>query len=152
MARSRTAWALAIFFGLQSSSAYVVMGWLPQIFRDAGFSPETAGLLLAAVPAVGVPLAFLLPSLAGRMRSQGGLVVLLSALGLVAFVGIALAPAAAPWLWVVLLGASQSTFPLALAMIGLPLPDPARGGAAVQLRPGHRLSAVCGRAASWSGR
>ena len=118
VARSRTAWALAIFFGLQSSSAYVVMGWLPQIFRDAGFSPETAGLLLAAVPAVGIPLAFLLPSLAGRMRSQGGLVVLLSALGVVAFVGIALAPAAAPWLWVVLLGASQSTFPLALAMIG----------------------------------
>ncbi|HET9647859.1 MAG TPA: MFS transporter [Microlunatus sp.] len=117
--RSRTAWALGIFFGLQGSGAYVVMGWLPQIFRDAGFSAETAGLLLAATPAVGIPLSFLLPSLAGRMRSQGGLVVALSALGLVAYAGLGVAPTAAPWLWVVLLGASQSTFPLALAMIGL---------------------------------
>jgi CP family cyanate transporter-like MFS transporter len=117
--RSRTAWALAIFFGLQGAGAYMVMGWLPQIFRDAGYSAETAGLLLAATPAVGIPLSFLLPSLAGRMRSQGGLVVGLSSLGLVAYAGLGLAPTAAPWLWVVLLGASQSTFPLALAMIGL---------------------------------
>ncbi|GAA3619340.1 CynX/NimT family MFS transporter [Microlunatus ginsengisoli] len=117
--RSRTAWALAVFFGLQSSGAYMVMGWLPQIFRDAGFSAETAGLLLAATPAIGIPLSFLLPTVAGRMRSQGGLVVALSAIGVVAYAGIGLAPAAAPWLWVLLLGVSQSTFPLALTMIGL---------------------------------
>ena len=123
--RSRTAWTLAIFFGLQSSGAYMVMGWLPQIFRDAGFSPETAGLLLAVTPAVGVPLSFLLPSLAGRMRSQGGMVIALSTVGLVAYAGLGLAPAAAPWLWVVLLGASQATFPLALTMIGLRARTPA---------------------------
>jgi MFS transporter, CP family, cyanate transporter len=123
--RSRTAWTLAIFFGLQSSGAYMVMGWLPQIFRDAGFSPETAGLLLAVTPAVGIPLSFLLPSLAGRMRSQGGMVIALSAVGLVAYAGLGLAPAAAPWLWVVLLGASQATFPLALTMIGLRARTPA---------------------------
>ena len=123
--RSRTAWTLAIFFGLQSSGAYIVMGWLPQIFRDAGFSAETAGLLLAVIPAVGIPLSFLLPSLAGRMRSQGGVVIALSAVGLVAYAGLGLAPSAAPWLWVVLLGASQSTFPLALTMIGLRARTPA---------------------------
>jgi CP family cyanate transporter-like MFS transporter len=123
--RSRTAWTLAIFFGLQSSGAYIVMGWLPQIFRDAGFSPETAGLLLAVTPAVGIPLSFLLPSLAGRMRSQGGMVIALSVVGLAAYAGLGLAPAAAPWLWVVLLGASQATFPLALTMIGLRARTPA---------------------------
>jgi CP family cyanate transporter-like MFS transporter len=123
--RSRTGWALAIFFGLQSSGAYIVMGWLPQIFRDAGFSAETAGLLLAATPAVGIPLSFLLPSLAGRLRNQGGLVVALSALGLAAYAGLGFAPTTAPWLWVILLGTAQSTFPLALAMIGLRARTPA---------------------------
>jgi len=59
------------------------------------------------------------------MRSQGGVVIALSAVGLVAYAGLGLAPSAAPWLWVVLLGASQSTFPLALTMIGLRARTPA---------------------------
>jgi CP family cyanate transporter-like MFS transporter len=33
--RSPTAWALAVYFGLQATAAYVIIGWLPQIFRDA---------------------------------------------------------------------------------------------------------------------
>jgi CP family cyanate transporter-like MFS transporter len=45
--RSRTAWALAVFFGLQATAAYITMGWMAQIFRDAGVSAGTAGLLLA---------------------------------------------------------------------------------------------------------
>lgn len=36
--RSRTAWALAVFFGLQATAAYITMGWMAQIFRDAGVS------------------------------------------------------------------------------------------------------------------
>src|SRR5262249_19356148 len=47
MSRDATAWALAGYFGLQSGAAYIVMGWLPQIFRDAGLSAETAGLLFS---------------------------------------------------------------------------------------------------------
>ncbi|CAM5520692.1 CynX/NimT family MFS transporter OS=Streptomyces alboniger OX=132473 GN=CP975_07565 PE=4 SV=1 [Streptomyces alboniger] len=38
--RSRTAWALAVFFGLQATAAYVTMGWMAQIFRDAGDARE----------------------------------------------------------------------------------------------------------------
>ncbi|NEE37235.1 MFS transporter, partial [Streptomyces sp. SID7982] len=56
--RSRTAWGLACFFGLQATAAYITMGWMPQIFRDAGVSAGTAGLLLAVTMAMGVPLAF----------------------------------------------------------------------------------------------
>ncbi|CAM5277906.1 hypothetical protein SGLAM104S_06150 [Streptomyces glaucescens] len=37
--RSRTAWALAVFFGLQATAAYITMGWMAQIFRDAGAPP-----------------------------------------------------------------------------------------------------------------
>ena len=57
--RSRTAWALAVFFGLQATAAYATMGWLPQIFQDAGISATESGVLLAVTMAVGAPLAFL---------------------------------------------------------------------------------------------
>ncbi len=34
--RSRTAWALAVFFGLQATAAYITMGWMAQIFVTRG--------------------------------------------------------------------------------------------------------------------
>ena len=68
--RSRTAWALACFFGLQATAAYITMGWMPQIFRDAGVSAGTAGLLLAVTMVMGVPLAFVIPRLATRLRTR----------------------------------------------------------------------------------
>ncbi|QMV24020.1 MFS transporter [Streptomyces sp. SCUT-3] len=117
--RSRTAWGLAAFMGLQSTAAYVTMGWLPQIFRDAGTSAATAGLLLACVMTVSVPMAFVLPALAARSSSQGRFAVVLGLCGLSGYAGLWTAPAAAPWLWALLLGLSNSAFPLALTMIGM---------------------------------
>ncbi|MBX6383864.1 MAG: MFS transporter [Microbispora sp.] len=117
--RSPTAWALGIFFGLQATSAYVIMGWLPQIFRDAGLSAEAAGLLFAVTSVLGVPLSFALAAVAGRVRNQSGIAVLLGAFGLAGYAGLWAAPAAAPWLWVVLLGLANCSFPLALTMIAM---------------------------------
>ncbi|MDF6041650.1 MFS transporter [Streptomyces sp. JH14] len=117
--RSRTAWGLACFFGLQATAAYITMGWLPQIFRDAGVSAGTAGVLLAVTMAMGVPLAFVIPRVAGRMKSQGPIVVLLSACGLVGYAGLYLAPVGGAWAWALLLGIANCAFPLALTMIGM---------------------------------
>ncbi|MEW2415793.1 MFS transporter [Streptomyces sp. NPDC046866] len=117
--RSRTAWALAGYFGLQATGAYVTMGWLPQIFRDAGVSASAAGVLLAVTMFMGVPLAFVIPNLAGRMRHQGAIAAGLGAFGLVGYSGLHFAPAAGAWAWALLLGLSNCAFPLAITMIGL---------------------------------
>ncbi len=119
IAASPTAWALAVFFGLQASAAYITMGWLPQIFRDAGVSASAAGVLLAVTMGMGVPLSFVLPKLAARMRHQGPLVVALGLCGLVGYAGLWLAPAAGAWAWALVLGVSNCAFPLALTMIGM---------------------------------
>ncbi|MFD3922986.1 CynX/NimT family MFS transporter [Streptomyces sp. NPDC058595] len=119
IARSRTAWALGTFFGLQATGAYITMGWMPQIFRDAGVPAGTAGLLLAVTMVMGVPLAFVIPRLATRMRNQGPIVIALGACGLTGYAGLFLAPAAGAWLWALLLGISNCAFPLALTMIGM---------------------------------
>ncbi|MFJ9703232.1 MULTISPECIES: CynX/NimT family MFS transporter [Streptomyces] len=117
--RSRTAWALACFFGLQATGAYITMGWLPQIFRDAGVPAGTAGVLLAVTMVMGVPLAFVIPRVAGRMRQQGPIVVVLGLSGLAGYAGLLTAPASGAWLWAILLGVSNCAFPLALTMIGM---------------------------------
>ncbi|MFI2455145.1 CynX/NimT family MFS transporter [Streptomyces sp. NPDC019539] len=119
VARSRTAWALACFFGLQATGAYITMGWMPQIFRDAGVPAGTAGVLLAVTMVMGVPLAFVIPRLAARLRTQGPIVLALGLCGLTGYTGLFLAPAAGAWAWALLLGISNCAFPLALTMIGM---------------------------------
>ncbi|MFI1660609.1 CynX/NimT family MFS transporter [Streptomyces sp. NPDC020472] len=117
--RSRTAWALGVFFGLQATGAYITMGWMPQIFRDAGVPAATAGVLLAVTMVMGVPLAFVIPRLATRMKNQGPIVVALGLCGLTGYTGLFLAPSGGAWVWAVLLGISNCSFPLALTMIGM---------------------------------
>ncbi|MFH8803141.1 CynX/NimT family MFS transporter [Streptomyces sp. NPDC017936] len=117
--RSRTAWALAVFFGLQATAAYITMGWMAQIFRDAGVAASTAGLLLAVTMVMGVPLAFVIPRVAARLPHQGPIVLALGVCGLAGYAGLYLAPAGGAWAWAVLLGVSNCAFPLALTMVGM---------------------------------
>jgi len=117
--RSRTAWALAVFFGLQATAAYITMGWMAQIFRDAGVSAGTAGLLLAVTMVMGVPLAFVIPRVATRLPRQGPIVIALGVCGLAGYAGLYLAPAGGAWAWAVLLGIANCSFPLALTMVGM---------------------------------
>lgn len=117
--RSRTAWALAVFFGLQATAAYITMGWMPQIFRDAGVPAGTAGVLLAVTMVMGVPLAFVIPRVAARLSHQGPIVLVLGVCGLAGYAGLYFAPAAGAWAWALLLGVSNCAFPLALTMVGM---------------------------------
>ncbi|MFC7886122.1 CynX/NimT family MFS transporter [Streptomyces sp. NPDC057376] len=117
--RSRTAWALAVFFGLQATAAYITMGWMAQIFRDAGVSAGTAGLLLAVIMVMGVPLAFVIPRVATRLPHQGPIVVVLGVCGLAGYAGLYFAPVGGAWVWALLLGVSNCAFPLALTMVGM---------------------------------
>ncbi|WP_373560366.1 CynX/NimT family MFS transporter [Streptomyces sp. Ag109_G2-15] len=117
--RSRTAWALAVFFGLQATAAYITMGWMAQIFRDSGVPAGTAGLLLAVTMVMGVPLAFVIPRVATRLPHQGPIVLVLGVCGLSGYAGLYFAPAGGAWAWAVLLGVSNCAFPLALTMVGM---------------------------------
>jgi MFS transporter, CP family, cyanate transporter len=119
VARTRLGWTMAVLFGLQSLQAYSVFGWLPQVYRDAGFSPGTAGLLLGVVTGMSIPLAFLLPTIAARMQNQGVMLTALSACYPVGYLGLVMAPVAGAWVWAVLVGVAAAVFPVVLTLIGL---------------------------------
>jgi MFS transporter, CP family, cyanate transporter len=119
VARTRLGWFMALFFGLQSLQAYSVFGWFAKIYRDAGFSPGTAGLLLGVITAMSIPLSFLLPAWAARMHAQTWLIVALISCYPVGYVGLIIAPVGGAWLWAVLVGTAASVFPVVLTLIGL---------------------------------
>jgi MFS transporter, CP family, cyanate transporter len=117
--RNRLAWIITGFFGCQSLLAYVVMGWLPQVFIDNGMSKGDAGLLLGLNAVIAVPISIVVAPMAARRPSQSGWIVGLGVLGISGVAGLMIAPAAAPLLWTVLLGLGMSVFSLALAVIAL---------------------------------
>ena len=119
MHRRARAWCLAVFFGLQSLAAYVVMGWLPTIYRDAGVSPGRAGVLLALVTLLSGVMSIVLPEFAVRRDDQRPLVILVAASAACGYLGLLLSPASAPFVWAVLVGVGMGAFPLALVLISL---------------------------------
>ncbi|MGH3644138.1 MAG: CynX/NimT family MFS transporter [Mycobacterium sp.] len=113
------AWTVTLFFGCQGFLAYIVMGWLPQVFIDNGVDKTQAGLLVGLASLVGVPVALLISPLAARSPNQSGWIVAIGMVGIVGTVGLLVAPAAAPVTWSVLIGVGMSAFSVALAVIAL---------------------------------
>lgn len=113
------AWLVTVFFGLQAMSAYALMGWLPQVLMAAGISRATAGVMMALVSVLGVPISLIIVPIAARARSQSLWTAGICSVGVIGVVGILVAPAAAPWLWMFCVGIGMGVFALAVALISL---------------------------------
>jgi len=105
--RDPLAWQVAVFFGMQSLLFYAVLAWLPSYFRDQGYPPAIAGLLLSVGTLVQVPITLFVPALAGRMRDQRLLIAVCTLLTMAGLAGVLLAPTHLPYLWTVVLGMGQ---------------------------------------------
>ena len=124
--RSPLAWAVTVLMGTQSLSFYAVNAWLPEVFVASGRSVAVGGWLLALTNLLGIVGSFVTPVLAGRMRRQRALGVVIVALILTGLLGLVLAPGAAV-LWVVLLGLGQGGgISLALTLMALRTENAAR--------------------------
>ncbi|MGW7431283.1 CynX/NimT family MFS transporter [Streptomyces sp. NPDC054861] len=118
--RSPLAWQVTLFMGLQSLWSYVLIAWMPTIFTDHGMSRGTAGVVFAFNNLIQVAGAFAVPLLAGRMRGQRPLVVLVTTLVAAGYTGLLAAPVQGAWLWSAVLGVGQGgAVGLALTLIVL---------------------------------
>ncbi|WP_433413279.1 CynX/NimT family MFS transporter [Microtetraspora malaysiensis] len=143
--RSRMTWYLMAVMGLQSLTFYVMLAWLPTIFRDAGLPADQAGYLLSLTNLAQIAATLTVPVHAGKVRSQVPHVVAAVTLTIIGYSGILLAPATLPWLWMVVLGVGQgASIALAMLIITLRAPDPASVTAlsAVAQSSGYALAAV----------
>ncbi|MFD4371451.1 CynX/NimT family MFS transporter [Streptomyces sp. NPDC058486] len=122
--RSALAWQVTLFMGLQSLWSYVLIAWMPTIFTDHGMSRSEAGVVFAFNNLIQIAGAFAVPLLAGRMRSQRPLVVLVTTMVAAGYAGLLVAPAEGAWLWSAVLGIGQGgALGLALTLIVLRTKD-----------------------------
>ncbi|MFF2805869.1 CynX/NimT family MFS transporter [Streptomyces sp. NPDC058000] len=120
LTRSPLAWQVTLFMGSQSLIAYVIIAWMPTIFTDHGMGKSEAGLVFAFSTLLQMAGSFVVPTLAGRMRRQRLLGVVVSTLMACGVTGLLIAPVAGAWLWAAVLGVGQGgALGLALTMMVL---------------------------------
>jgi MFS transporter, CP family, cyanate transporter len=117
--KTRLAWQVTAFMGLQSTMFYIAITWYPTILRDAGFTPATAGWLMTLFQVAALLAGLPIPMLIRRFMDQRGLALAASLLIAAGTLGILVAPRAAA-LWVMIQGAGAGPgLILALSFMGL---------------------------------
>jgi CP family cyanate transporter-like MFS transporter len=125
VARTRLGQAMVLLFGLQSIQAYVIFGWFAQLWRDNGYSPGTAGALVALVAGVSIPLSLWLPALMARLDDQRRLLWTVLATYPIGYAALVIAPHTLAVPCALLIGVGTAIFPLVLTLIGLRAHTPA---------------------------
>jgi MFS transporter, CP family, cyanate transporter len=118
LGRSKLAWTVAVFVGLQSLTFYTLTAWLPEILIDRGMSTSQAGWMLALKQGVGVIGSFIIPAWAARMSRQRAFVVIIVFFELISLVGLMASSLSMVVVWVSILGfCLGGSFGLALLFI-----------------------------------
>ncbi|WP_241236298.1 CynX/NimT family MFS transporter [Brevibacillus marinus] len=119
--RSRLAWQVTFYMGLQSTIFYVTISWLPEILQQLhGTSDSTAGWMLSLMQFIILPITFFITVLAGRSKSQQGLAVSAGLCILIGLVGVWLGSSSLVLWWVIVLGLGVgSAFSLGMMFFAL---------------------------------
>ncbi|MDK9844611.1 MAG: CynX/NimT family MFS transporter [Staphylococcus equorum] len=83
--KSKLAWMVALTMGFQSMVFYTMVAWVPSILIDRGLEPTTAGYLLMLNQFSQVPMTFIFPIVAFKLKDQRILVVIITILFLIGF-------------------------------------------------------------------
>lgn len=88
--RTKLAWWLTVLMGAQSFLFYFFAAWLPSIALSKGIAPQNAGYLAFAFQLMTIPAAFVIPTVATRLKDQRGLITVVAALYIASLCGLAL--------------------------------------------------------------
>ncbi|WP_088967600.1 cyanate transporter [Vogesella sp. LIG4] len=128
-ARNRRAWLLALYFGFTNSGYSSLVAWLPSFYREAGLPTQTAANLLAVLAVLQALAALAFPLLSRRHGDHRYWLWLALACQAAGLAGLAWAPLAAPWCWVMLAGVGLGGFfSLCLLLVLEHLPDAGSAG------------------------
>ncbi|MFL1432279.1 MULTISPECIES: CynX/NimT family MFS transporter [unclassified Nocardiopsis] len=108
-----------LYFGTQSSIAYIMFGWYAQMLRDQGMSASSAGLALSYLTLLGIPMSLVLPTLLTRVRDQRPFVLMFAFAYIVGLGGLWISPMNGVWVWTTLIGVGMGSFVYALTSFAL---------------------------------
>ena len=121
--RSPIAWAIVVFFGMQSLGFYSLIGWMPSALISIGESPEAAGNYLGFASAIGIPCGLLISLMLGKFKSLALWAAGTSSMTLIGYLGFIVVLQTQSTSILILssifIGVGMAaTFPISLSLIG----------------------------------
>jgi CP family cyanate transporter-like MFS transporter len=83
MFKSKQAWNISAFMGLQSLVYYSLISWLPAVLGDYGMGGNEPGWILFVIQISMIPITFVGPIVASKMKNQKAMIVFICVLMLV---------------------------------------------------------------------
>jgi CP family cyanate transporter-like MFS transporter len=113
-----TAWLIATYLTIQSWQFYSSLAWIAPTYVARGWDATTAGYLLSAFVGAQLISGLLGPVLTDKVHDHRVLLMPAAGLGLAGMVALLVAPDAAAWVWVCMLGLGQgAAFSIALVLL-----------------------------------
>jgi CP family cyanate transporter-like MFS transporter len=119
VARTPIGVSMILFFGLQSLQAYAVFGWFATLWRDAGFSATTAGLLVALLAGMSIPLSLWAPNALAHSAHPRRILLFFMLCYPVGYLVLLISPHTLAIPAALLIGTGAVVFPLVLVLINL---------------------------------
>lgn len=120
MWKSKTAWQVTIFMGLQSLMFYTILTWLPEILSLNGYSASESGWMLSLMQFALIPITFIVPVFAGKMNDQKKISLITGSLFILAILGFIQGSQGVVVLSVIIMGvACGSAFSLSMMFFTL---------------------------------
>lgn len=105
--KSKLAWSVTLFMGLQSLLFYSVAAWLPNVMYSWGMSMEEAGWVLSYIQFAQLPASFLGAVIAGKLANQKMLGIGIGLLFAIGFGGIMIFKTDYIVIWSICIGAAS---------------------------------------------
>lgn len=113
-------WSVTLCMGLQSLIFYTTAAWIPAILQSQGMDADKSGWMLSIMQFSQLPMTFIVPIIAGRLKDQRLLVVIYTVLYLIGFTGLLVGPATLSIVWMISIGlAGGASFGLVMMFFSL---------------------------------
>ncbi|MBS0466441.1 MAG: MFS transporter [Proteobacteria bacterium] len=130
LATSPVAVGTALFYAMASLNIYAMLAWLPTMLQQhLGVDRNAAGVAFSVYTFMTLPMAFVTPLIANKLKNPMPLAVLLAAAGPLGYLLMIFGVGPA-WFMTLVAGLAGGAFPMAIAMFNLRTRTPA-GSAAI---------------------
>jgi len=121
--RSKKAWLVSLYMGVQSAIFYTQVAWMPKMLIDKGYSAAEAGALFGLSTLCGFALTLILPLVFSRGEDLKLAILSTSIPGVVGFIGLNQLSNTWTIPALILISTTHAALPLALGLIAMKSPS-----------------------------
>jgi CP family cyanate transporter-like MFS transporter len=117
--KNKVSMGAALFYSMAALNTYAILAWLPTILAAQGHSEAQAATMYSVYTFMTLPMAFVTPMVASKLKNPLPLGVFLSIVAAIGYCGLLFAPSSTAIAWAVIAGIGGGAFPFAMTMFNL---------------------------------